>query len=174
MRGGTLLAAVTGALLAGVLWLELLPGDAPSDAGPEPSVAVGAPDPPHPDAAPIAAWTEAVLARPLFNPDRKPTPAKHSGGITLPRLAGTIRTDRGDMAIFQPAQGKPIVLGRGGVIAEWTVAEIADGVVVLQRGEATSTLRMSYSNLPVPSPQPARPAQLLVLHDRRTNPFLQP
>lgn len=174
MRRDTALAAVASVLLAGALALELRPGDAVPDASPKPSVPSGPRNAALAEAPPVAAWTEAMLARPLFNPDRRPVPATHAGKSTIPRLAGTIRANPGALAIFQPAGGKPFVVGRGGVVADWTVSDIADGEVVLLRGGSKTTLRTSYANLPVPSPQPVTAPQLLVLHDRRSSPFLQP
>lgn len=174
MRRDTLLAAATGTLLAGILWLELQGSGARYDVASQSPVRTKAQNPSLAGAPPVTALTEAVLARPLFSPDRKPMPAAHAGASALPRLTGTIRTDSGVLAIFQPADGKPIVLGRGGAITEWTISEIADGEVVLQRGGSTSTLRLSYANVPISPVQPAAPPQLAVLHDRWTNPFLQP
>jgi hypothetical protein len=170
------LAAATSVLLAGALALELRSGDAVPDASPKPSGPSGPRNAALAEAPPVAAWTEAMLARPLFNPDRRPVPATRAGTgkSTLPRLAGTIRADRGALAIFQPTGGKPIVVGRGGVVADWTVSDITDGEVILLRGGSTTTLRTSYANLPVPSPQPVTAPQLLVLHERRSSPFLQP
>ncbi len=177
MRRHILLTAATGTLLAGILWLELRASGASYDAASQAAVPTSVPSPPLADAPPVAALTAAVLARPLFSPDRKPPHAAHAvhaGASTLPRLTGTIRTDSGVLAIFQPADGKPIVLGRGGAIAEWTISDVADGEVVLRRGESTSTLRLSYANAPVSPVQLAAPPPLAVLHDRWTNPFLQP
>ena len=175
MRRSTALAAATSVLLAATLALELRAGDAVPGASTKPSPPSEPRNAALAEAPPVAAWTEAMLARPLFNPDRRPVPATmRAGKSTLPRLAGTIRADRGALAIFQPAGGKPIVVGRGGVVADWTVSDIADGEVVLLRGDSTTTLRTSYANLPVPSPQRVTAPQLLVLHDKRSNPFLQP
>jgi hypothetical protein len=174
MRRDTLLAAATGTLLAGVLWLELQASGARYDAASQSPVRTNAHNPSLADAPSVTAVAEAVLARPLFSPDRKPVAAAHPGASTLPRLTGTIRTDSGELAIFQPKDGKPIVLGRGGAIADWTIADIADGEVALQRGGSTSTLRLSYANGPVSPAQPAAAPQLAVLHERWTNPFLQP
>jgi hypothetical protein len=174
MRRDTLLAAATGTLLAGILWLELQASGPRYDAAAQSPVRTNAQSPALASAPPVTALAEAVLARPLFSRDRKPMPAAHAGASTLPRLTGTIRTDSGVLAIFQPADGKPIVVGRGGAIAEWTISDIADGEVILQRGASTSTLHLSYANGPVSTVRPAAPPQVAVLHDRWTNPFLQP
>lgn len=91
----------------------------------------------------------------------------------MPRLTGTIFTDQGELAIFQPAEGKSVVLGRGATVAEWTVSEIADGLVTLQRDATITTLRISYANRPA-APLPVAMQALVVLHDKRSNPFLAP
>jgi hypothetical protein len=157
---------------------------------------------------PVAAWTSMVLARPLFARDRRPSvpgmPIRSHAPDTLPRLAGTVRSNDSLQAIFvladhprvnpirdNPTQGgsppngttpngttpdaseKPIVVGRGGIVAAWTVIDISDGVVALERDGRSVTLRLSYANTPVAA-HIAAPEALVLLHDKRTNPFLQP
>ena len=122
---------------------------------------------------PVDAWTNLILARPLFSRDRRPTEAAHAGKAALPRLTGTIRGSEGELAIFQSADGKSHVLGPGAMIAEWTLAGIIDGAVTLEHGANIITLRLSYANLPI-VPQPAATPAVIVLHDKRSNPFLQP
>ena len=68
---------------------------------------------------------------------------------------------------------KPIVVGRDGIVAGWTVVDIMDGAVTLERAGRTVTLRLSYANQPA-SAHVAPPEALVLLHDKRTNPFLQP
>lgn len=145
-----------------------------------------------PDAPPVAAWVDVVEARPLFARDRRPQPraagsAKTSGPRdTLPRLAGTVRSNDSLLAIFAPASAptakpgdtadaaaKPIVVGRDGIVAGWTVVTIADGAVTLERNGRTSTLGLTYANAPI-APRADVPATVVVLHEKRSNPFLQP
>jgi hypothetical protein len=145
-----------------------------------------------PEAPPVAAWVDVVEARPLFAQDRRPQPqaagtAKAPGpNDTLPRLAGTVRSDDSLLAIFAPAsiptakQGdapatepKPIVVGPDGIVAGWTVVAIDDGAVTLERNGRTSTLTLTYANTPV-APSAAEPVTMVVLHEKRSNPFLQP
>jgi hypothetical protein len=125
------------------------------------------------EAPSVGAWADIVLSRPLFSQDRRPTAAARAAIGGLPRLAGTIRADQGELAIFQPADSKPVVVGRGARVADWIVSDIADGAVTLQRGSSTTTLRLSYANAPIAAP-PAVPSSPEVLHDKRSNPFLQP
>jgi hypothetical protein len=122
----------------------------------------------------------------------------------LPRLAGTVRSSDTLMAIFVladrpsanpaantpipggPAQGgsrrdetisdageKPVAVGRDGIVAGWTVVDIMDGVVTLERDGRSVTLRLSYSHRPIAA-HFAAPKALVLLHDKRTSPFLQP
>jgi hypothetical protein len=126
---------------------------------------------------PVADWTRLVLARPLFAQDRRPPqtakPAAAAAEV-LPRLTGTIRTDDRLLAIFAPAgSGPPIVVARDGTVAGWTVTDIADGAVTLDRDGSALIVRLGFDKSAVTAAAP--PSQTLVLlHERRTNPFLQP
>lgn len=51
--------------------------------------------------------------------------------------------------------------------------DIMDSAVTLERAGRTVTLRLSYANQPAPA-HVAAPEALVLLHDKRTNPFLQP
>lgn len=175
--------------------------------------------------APVAAWTNVILARPLFAQDRRPKPSalglssRPGAPDALPRLAGTVRSNDTLMAIFVlagvpsaraatidpaaaiptpvnpatvnpghggPTQGgsppdgttsdaheKPVVVGRDGLVADWTVVDIKDSAVTLERDGRTVTLHLSYANRPVAA-HVAAPEAMVLLHDKRTNPFLQP
>jgi hypothetical protein len=143
-------------------------------------------------AAPVAPWTDAVLVRPLFARDRRPV--AHEAGVrssagmqeVLPRLAGTVRSGDGLVAIFMPNGSapvdpaakavpveKPVVVGRAGMVAAWTVVDITDGSATLERDGRTVTLNLSFSNAPAEAHVVA-PQALVLLHDKRTSPFLQP
>lgn len=175
MRRADSALGVFGLLLAGVLAVELLPASAKTGMEPE----IEAPVPveaaaPVDAPPPLAAWADVALGRPLFTPDRRAPQAAPGVPDSLPRLAGTIRSDENMLAIFQPTgSGKPMVVGRDATVAGWTVADIADGAVTLTRAGRTDTLRLSYANLPI-APQPSGPPQMVVLHNKRSDPFLQP
>jgi hypothetical protein len=191
--------AALAALLTGLLVWESLPtSSAPLVTQPvvTPAVVIA----PAVTPAPVAAWTDTVLERPLFARDRRPR--VHASGVAdrigardvLPRLAGTLRSNDGLMAVFvlaaatpdSAAKGdaaqkgatptvaeKPVVVGRDGIVASWTVVDIKDGAATLERDGRVVTLTLSYANTPVAAPVVA-PQALVLLHDKRTSPFLQP
>jgi hypothetical protein len=173
MNRTAILTATASFALVAMLGLELFGGGVEPDAQPQVLSTAGVREATSREVPPIAAWSDTVLARPLFSEGRRPTEAARAAKTSLPRLAGTIRTDQGEVAIFAPVEGKAVVLGRGASIAEWTVSEIADGAVTLQRGASTTTLEIGYANRPV-APPPEVMQALVVLHDKRSNPFLQP
>lgn len=94
-----------------------------------------------------AAWTLAVLARPLFNPDRRP-PAPPAAPApppdSLPRLAGTLVGPGGKRAIFATGD-KPAVLAEGSSIDAWTVQAISAGMVTLIGPDGPRVLRVSFA-----------------------------
>jgi hypothetical protein len=176
------------AVLVGLLGWESLP-EADGLVVVRPSVAPVAGVAPAAVVAPVAAWTDAVLARPLFAQDRRPV--VHVAGVVsggapevLPRLAGTVRSGDGLVAIFvlggsAPVDAKavprekPVVVGRAGMVAAWTVVDIMDGSARLERDGRTVTLSLAYSNAPAEAHIVA-PQALVLLHEKRTSPFLQP
>jgi hypothetical protein len=127
------------------------------------------------DAPPIDSWVNTALDRPLFAQDRRPdmvaTPAAND---TLPRLSGIIRLPDTSLAIFQPASGGTgQVVASGAGVSGWTVTDITDEDVTLVRGAQITTLRLSFANRPV-TPHRVGKALITVLHDKRSNAFLQP
>jgi hypothetical protein len=195
------LAALIAVLVALLGWESLPASGDPSEM--QPAVTPLASAAPSMAPRPVAEWTNMVLARPLFARDRRPNapgvPIRSGAPDTLPRLAGTVRSNDSLKAIFALAdhppvnpipdsltQGgshpngttpdaseKPIVVGRDGIVAAWTVIDIEDGVVTLERDGRSVTLRLSYANTPVAT-HIAPPEAVVLLHDKRTNPFLQP
>jgi hypothetical protein len=104
------------------------------------------------------------------------TATSPSANIAVAANAPSGAPTRGD----PPANGthpdwreKPVVVGRDGIVAGWTVLDIRDGAVTLERNGRSVTLRLSYANRPVAA-QIASPEALVLLHDKRTSPFLQP
>ena len=186
------LAALAVMLLALLGWESLPASDDPVTM---PSGVTFAASAALPDPLPVAAWVDVAQARPLFARDRRPTPHPPGApnpagaGDGLPRLAGTVRSDHGLVAILVPVSlatvagapdaaasgiaGSPVAAGPGGIVAGWTVVDITDALVTLERDGRSATLLLSYANMPAAAHSEA-PASVVVLHERRSNPFLQP
>lgn len=112
-----------------------------------------------------AELTATILARPLMSPTRRPPPpARVSTPETdLPRLTGIIISPDGRSALFA---GKPraLVVPEGGRVGDYTVQQIAPGMVTLNGPVGLVALRPSFdANRPavatlVPSGLPLLPA----------------
>ncbi len=119
------------------------------------------------------AWVAAVLARPLFNPSRRPAPAAAvagSDGAALPRLTGIMVSPEGRLAIFAPATGKPITVQPGERIGGFTIRGIARDHVSVLGPDGVETVRIAYSDAqgtsvsaaaPSPRATPAAPADMV-------------
>jgi hypothetical protein len=99
----------------------------------------------------LADGVAGVLARPLFAPSRRPpAPASKTATGTappaakLPRLTGVIIAPDGDFALFAPAEGKIMVVAKGGRVAGHVVRSIAPNAVVLSGPEGERALRTSF------------------------------
>ena len=163
-----LLLGAAAAALAGVITWELggasdtlLPA---RPAIPKASSATVAAAPDQP-----AGLVAAVLARPLFSPDRRlPAPgvvAKAEPDATLPRLTGVLVTSAGRRAMFAGAP-RPTIVQEGGRLGSFTVQFIKPGEVVLLGPDGTHALRPSFDPArPAPSSAPAAvfPGQPLLL-----------
>jgi hypothetical protein len=140
------------------------------------------PDAAHAIAAtpPVEDWADAALGRPLFAINRRPPSATTAQQGPLPRLSGTIRFANTALAIFQPvnaaspgAAAKSVVVGLGASLAGWTVADIANGSVMLVKDGRSATIRLGYARFAAP-PHSVSLASVTVLHDKRTSVFFQP
>jgi general secretion pathway protein N len=156
----SVLAAVAAGLTALVLAEFFMPlggGDAslaPTTARPdaERAMAQGGP----------TDFIAAILARPLFRPDRRPAPGDarglNAGGpADLPRLTAILLTTEEKRAIFQPS-GKepPIVVVEGDTVGNWRVEQIAVDAVTLTGPGGTRRVEPKFSNSP-PSGVPFQP-----------------
>jgi hypothetical protein len=128
---------------------------------------------------PVAVWSDTVLARPLFAQTRRPAPGAGGGYEAPPRLAGTVRSNDSLLAIFAAAGAAPgataksLVVGPAGSVAGWTVAAIDDGVVTLERAGQSAVVYVSFAGAPTPPPPPPPGPKMVLLHEKRTSPFLQ-
>jgi hypothetical protein len=113
-----------GAGLGSVLMLQLRPEDG-QDAPPATASAAAAwipaaPAPVATGADPTGAWASTILARPLFEPQRRPPAAPAMAEVSepaaqeLPRLTGVLTGPFGRIAIFaNPEGGRPLVVAQG-------------------------------------------------------------
>ncbi len=112
-----------------------------------------------------AGWLTEIMARPLFNPTRRPVETTVSG---LPRLTGIVVAGSERVAIFAaPANEHPIVAHSGARVGAYEVQTIGDdGVTVVGPG-GTTLIRPIFDvarpagpapGTPAARAQPARPA----------------
>lgn len=167
MRRPLLLLGLLAALLTAALALEL------RDAAPalDPPPAVASATVPGPDAAPAGnaaapdrsqALAAAVLARPLFEQDRRPVAETRAGPAAEgeARLAGIMISPAGRAAIFAPVDGgKPAVLREGAALGTLTVQTIAPGAVTVLSHGKEQVLHPSFaaSSATTTPPPPSTP-----------------
>ncbi len=151
MRATLAILLVAGAGLAATLAWELgALAPTPVLVAPRPRAAVAAAPP---EAAPdhTSEWVAAILARPVFSPDRRPASAVASAPGErlpegLPRLAGVLVGPFGRSAIFAADGRKPLVVGEGGHIDAWTVRTIAADTVQVSGPGGARTLHPSFAS----------------------------
>ena len=159
-----LIAAALAATIARELDNDTVSNTLPTVPRPAP-VAAGAPSGPAGPAAtgdPVTAGDRiaALLARPLFNPDRRPVPGTAGGSAGVPeppRLAGILVGPAGRSAIFAgTGEGQQIVLREGGSVGGFTVRAIAPGQVTVLGPTGPRVLRPAFDGAP-PARNAARP-----------------
>ncbi len=109
-------------------------------------------------------WVATTLARPLFEPSRRP-PATGTG-TSLPRLTGIVISTHLRDAIFMASGGKRAIVVTTGCRLDGMLIERidADGVVVVDAG-GTRRLRPSFESQAGQPPPPA-PALSVAVNDR--------
>jgi hypothetical protein len=146
------------AVLCALIGLELTAGSAPYDSSPLPGPArLLADEKQRPVAADNSRTRlQTILARPLFNPNRRPS---ETGSRGLPRLTGIVVTDRERLALFASVPpAHPLVATVGTHVGPYEVKEIADTGVTISGPDGTTTLHPAFDpNRPVPVPVPPRP-----------------
>lgn len=144
---------------AGALYLELRAAPPRSDLRPPPHLA---------RATATAAVAEpddneltAILARPLFNPSRRPVAAAAiaDAAMEVPRLAGIVIDRSGRSAIFAAVDHpKPLVLREGGRLGGWSLRAIEASAVTLAGPDGTRVLHLGFAKQAAPQPSPQQPA----------------
>lgn len=93
-------------------------------------------------------WVNAILARPLFSRDRRPAAggtASATAVSSLPRLSGVLVGPFGRRAIFAADGSKPMVVGEGAQVSDWTVRVIEAGAVRLVGPGGEQVLHPSFA-----------------------------
>jgi hypothetical protein len=146
-------------VFCGVIGLELTAGSSPTDSSQLPGPAwLPAGEKQRPVAADDPrALLQTILARPLFNPNRRPS---ETGARGLPRLTGIVVTGRERLALFASAPPTHSLVATVGThVGPYEVKEIADTGVTISGPDGTTTLHPAFDlNRPVPAPVPPRPS----------------
>jgi hypothetical protein len=92
---------------------------------------------------PAGRLVAAALARPLFNPARRPPEKSKAIGVDLgdTRLAGILVTPRSRLAIFAVTGGKPLVVNEGEAVNGWEIEKITADSVALRGPSGTTMLQ---------------------------------
>ena len=105
---------------------------------------------------PIEAWKQQVLARPLFNPSRRPIASAGRESSGLPRLSAIILTGPQKLAIFAGgAGGRSIALGEGGHIGGYEVTDIGSAGATVVGPEGQTVVSLAFDPA---APSRERPA----------------
>jgi hypothetical protein len=93
----------------------------------------------------VGQWGDTVLARPLFNPDRRPASEVSTGtGTDLPRLSAIIITGGMRAAVFAADGQKPQVVQAGGTISGYQLLHVTPNSVDMLGPDGTVTLRPQF------------------------------
>jgi hypothetical protein len=96
----------------------------------------------------IVQWGNAILARPLLNPDRRPVRAPElAADDTLPRLSAIIVIGGVRHAIFA-GDTKPQLVTEGGEIGAYRLQTVAPDRVTLLGPDGSVTLRPQFITAP--------------------------
>ena len=110
-----------------------------------------------PTAEQAGARVADILARPLFNPSRRPAaPVAAGPGSSegpLPRMTGVVVSPAGSYAIFASGGSKPVVVEVGGRVGAYVVQSIEAGHVTLGGPEGRRVVAPAFDPKP-----PAPPA----------------
>jgi len=145
------------AMLTLLLALEwMLPGAAPQHIAPAIPAAgadIGT------DAA-VGQWAATILARPIFNPDRRPAAEAESSDAAepLPRLTAIIIVAGVSRAVFSAPGAKPILVRPGGAVAGYQLKEIKAGSVSLLGPDGGITTLRPQFLAPAPTAVPGNGA----------------
>jgi hypothetical protein len=149
------LLLIAGCLGFGALLIGQLYGEADSDVSAPPVAAAPKANvraTPRLQRAAPDELVSAVLARPLFNPTRRPpeTVQTASSGLADKRLAGIVIEPDRRLAIFAVTGAKPITVGEGDTVDTWRIETITASEILLVGPNGSRTLQ------PMPDPAAAQ------------------
>lgn len=162
MFGGEKLPlALLAAALAGLSGAEMLaPGPGAIPLGhhrivlpPAPAQAAPAPQAPHADRS-------AILARPLFRPDRRPPRVRTAAAqpMPLPRLSGILIGNGFRLAMFASGSGKTRIAAAGERIDGYRIVRIGPASIILDGPKGRISLTPRFAKLHAAPPPAAPPA----------------
>jgi hypothetical protein len=101
----------------------------------------------------VGAWSAAILARPLFEPGRRPIAAATEARVAAsrqepPRLTGILVTAQGSHAIFAGEGEHSTIAGEGAKLGAWQVVAIRPGEVQMTGPDGDRIVRPSFANAP--------------------------
>jgi hypothetical protein len=145
------LPAAAAAVLVILLAVEWLPSSDPVVPVPTAPVHVhGATTDAESVARDTADWANAIVSRPLFSIGRRPPKVtEHNHTVTstgLPRLSGIMIMPGIRRAIFMPETGKPMTLGEGGSVDDYTIRRITADQVYLSGPKGDMVLHPAYDS----------------------------
>jgi hypothetical protein len=153
MRNGIFVAGLlVGAAVAGAIVFATQPLPDDAAARPAHSTAGSVPSawqaPADAVADRLQRWAASSLARPLFNPDRRPVAVAQAGSnatAALPRLSGIMITEAGRRAIFAATgAAKPQVVVEGDTVGGNLVRSISVEEVVLVGPDGPHRLHLAF------------------------------
>ncbi len=160
------LAGCAAAILAGVYEWQRVPDDPAEEAlrriEPLPPLEV------PPQAISSLAAYEAIVERPLFNPQRRPaapdqvaddSEARPAGAITDAtgwRLTAVLREAERRTVLIEDRAGRTLALRKGDRLGDWKLEEIADDSVVIVSASQRKTLALHQFE-PIAKKRPRRP-----------------
>lgn len=97
---------------------------------------------------PLQTWADVALARPLFDPRRRPSAAEATTIATSsppPRLTAVLVSPQERLAIFAGvAGGQPLVVREGGAVGDHVVQSIRPGEAILLGPQGPHLLRPEF------------------------------
>ena len=96
----------------------------------------------------LAAWTDVVVGRPLFDPSRRPPAAPAQASVEpveIPRLSGIMITPTEKIAVFSPSMGAPVIVGVNSQFGPFVVQAITADSVTVKGPEGVMVLRSDFS-----------------------------